>query len=202
MQIGIIYLRYLLGMAYIFASIVKIKGERFTTESGASADIDKAWHMFETLYQSGLWWQAIGVAQFLSGTLLATQRFARLGVVIYLPIAFNIFLITISYQFRGTPVITSMMLLAGLGLLIWDQRLTGTLFAKTHSTPKYLNHPTSIEQEPVWTWTGIILVILTVIHRLFFFQIIWWPLITFLFGLAALIFYFLKRHWLLRVQSQ
>ena len=34
LQIFIIYTRYLIGSAFVFASIVKIKGNRFTTDSG------------------------------------------------------------------------------------------------------------------------------------------------------------------------
>ncbi|MGB3468570.1 MAG: hypothetical protein WBA74_25020, partial [Cyclobacteriaceae bacterium] len=54
LQVCIIYTRYLVGGTFVFASIVKIKGQRFTGSSGAENSIDSAWHFFETLYQSGL----------------------------------------------------------------------------------------------------------------------------------------------------
>ena len=118
LQLGIIYTRYLVGGAFVFASLIKIKGQRFTQisdEGGHSVG-----HFFEMMYQSGLYWQFIGWAQLLAGLLLLTQRYALLGVLAYVSIMANIFVITVSYDFRGTPVITGLMLLAGLLLLAWD----------------------------------------------------------------------------------
>uniref|UniRef100_UPI0035CBD39B hypothetical protein n=1 Tax=uncultured Nostoc sp. TaxID=340711 RepID=UPI0035CBD39B len=119
-QLFTIYLRYLLGTAFVFASIVKIQGQRFTTNSGSGAPINESWHLFETLYQSGLYWQFIGWGQCLAGFLLMTQLFSTLGAVLFLPIMLNIFVITISYYFAATPIITFLMLLANIYLLIWD----------------------------------------------------------------------------------
>ena len=119
-QLFTIYLRYLLGAAFVFASIVKIQGQRFTTDSGSTAPINESWHLFETLYQSGLYWHFIGWGQCLAGFLLMTQFFATLGAVLFLPVMLNIFVITISYYFAATPIITGLMLLANIYLLIWD----------------------------------------------------------------------------------
>ncbi|MCC5613172.1 hypothetical protein LC612_42470 [Nostoc sp. CHAB 5834] len=119
-QLFTVYLRYLLGAAFVFASIVKIQGQRFTTSSGSNAPIDESWHLFETLYQSGLYWHFIGWGQCLAGFLLMTQFFSTLGAVLFLPIILNIFVITISYYFAATPIITFFMLLANIYLLIWD----------------------------------------------------------------------------------
>ena len=118
LQLGIIYTRYLVGGAFVFASLIKIKGHRFTQipdEGGHSIG-----HFFEMMYQSGLYWQFIGWAQLVAGLLLLTQRYALLGALAYLSIIANIFVITISYDFAGTSVITGLMLLAGLLLLAWD----------------------------------------------------------------------------------
>ena len=95
MQVFIIYLRYLIGFAFIFASLVKIQGLRFTAESGAENPIDSAFHFFETLYESGIYWRFLGLAQFVTGTLLVTQRFAKLGAILFLPIIANVFAIAI-----------------------------------------------------------------------------------------------------------
>ena len=85
-QVFTVYLRYLLGAAFVFASIVKIQGQRFTTYSGSDAPINQSWHLFETLYQSGLYWQFIGWGQCLAGLLLMTQILSILGAVLFLPI--------------------------------------------------------------------------------------------------------------------
>ncbi|WP_460583037.1 hypothetical protein [Hymenobacter arcticus] len=120
LRLAIVYTRYLLGGAFVFASIVKIKGLRFTRLSGAAEAIHSPMHFFETMYQSGFYWQFIGVAQCVVGLLLLTQRFATLGAVLLLPIMASIFVITVSYDFAGTPVITGLMLLANFMLLAWD----------------------------------------------------------------------------------
>jgi hypothetical protein len=119
LQLAVIYTRYLVGGAFVFASLIKIKGHRFTQISD-TADAHSVGHFFEMMYQSGLYWQFIGVAQCVAGLLLLTQRFALLGALAYVSIMANIFVITVSYDFRGTPVITGLMLLAGLLLLAWD----------------------------------------------------------------------------------
>lgn len=119
LQLAIIYTRYLVGGAFVFASLIKIKGHRFTQIDGTVAGHNPG-YFFEMMYQSGLYWQFLGWAQLTAGLLLLTQRYALLGALVYVPIIANIFVITISYDFAGTPVITGLMLLAGLLLLAWD----------------------------------------------------------------------------------
>jgi hypothetical protein len=103
----------------VFASLIKIKGHRFTqiADEGSGHSVG---HFFEMMYQSGLYWQFLGWAQLGAGLLLLTQRYALLGALAYVSIMANIFVITLSYDFAGTPVITGLMLLAGLLLLAWD----------------------------------------------------------------------------------
>lgn len=162
-QIFIVYLRYLIGFAFIFASIVKIQGLRFTSESGAESPIDSAWHFFETLYESGLYWRFLGLAQFTTGTLLLTQRFAKLGALLFLPIIANVFMITISYDFNGTSVITALMLISTLLLLYWDWDSLKILFNKTptNSTEKRLEH------DNIWIYLGFVFLIITVFSKFF-----------------------------------
>ena len=163
MQIFVVYLRYVIGFAFVFASLVKIQGLRFTTESGAENPINSAWHFFETLYESGVYWRFLGWAQLITGTLLLTQRYAKLGAVLFLPIITNVFVITISYDFRGTPIITGLMLLSTLFLLVWDWDSLKILINKTptHSTEKRL------EDDRAWVYLGIVFLIVTVLSRLF-----------------------------------
>lgn len=49
-----------------------------------------------------------------------TQRYAKLGALMFLPIIANIFVITVSYNFTGTYYITGLMLLANILLVLWD----------------------------------------------------------------------------------
>ncbi len=163
MQIFIIYLRYLIGFAFIFASLIKIQGLRFTAESGAENPIDSAWHFFETLYESGIYWRFLGFAQLITGALLVTQRFAKLGAILFLPVIANIFVITISYDFRGTPIITGLMLISTLFLLYWDWDSLKILFNKTptNSTKKRLEH------NSIWVYLGFVFLVITVLSKFF-----------------------------------
>jgi len=158
MQLFVIYLRYLIGFAFVFASLVKIQGLRFTAESGAENPINTAWHFFETLYESGIYWRFLGLAQFITGTLLLTQRFAKLGAILFLPIIANVFVITISYDFRGTSIITGLMLIATLFLLYWDWDALKILFNKTptNSIKKRLEHNT------IWIYLGFVFLVITI----------------------------------------
>lgn len=161
-QLFIIYTRYLIGFAFVFASIKKIQGMRFTTESGAENPINTAWHFFETLYQSGIYWKFLGIGQLIAGILLMTQRYAKLGAVAFFAIITNVFVITISYDFRGTPIITGLMLLANILLLIWDWDTLKVLFNKEPNFPSQ----NRLESEPIWIYIGVSFLILTIISTL------------------------------------
>ena len=162
-QIFIIHTRYLIGGAFIFASVVKIKGDRFTAESGASNPIDSAWHLFETLYQSGLYWKFIGISQLISGGLLMTQKYAKLGALFNFPIILNIFIITLSYYFAYTPVITGLMLLANLLLLFWDWNEIKIVF---NLTP-VIENKKKLENDIIWVIIGFLLFLFAICFRAF-----------------------------------
>ena len=190
-QLFIIYLRYLIGFSFIFASLVKIQGLRFTAESGAENPINSAWHFFETLYQSGIYWRFLGIAQFITGSLLITQKYAKLGAFLFLPIIANIFVITISYDFNGTPIITGLMLFSTILLLIWDWDSLKILFNKkpTNSDRKRL------ENDSIWVYLGISFIVITIITKLFLFNkhIIFAFLLMALIGLIGLVIGYKKR---------
>ncbi|CAM1343698.1 hypothetical protein [Tenacibaculum amylolyticum] len=157
-QLFIIYLRYLIGFAFVFASIVKIQGLRFTTESGAENPINSAWHFFETMYQSGIYWKFLGLSQLFAGLLLMTQHYAKLGALLFLPIIANVFVITISYDFRGTPIITGLMLLANLLLIAWDW---DTLKVLVNKKPQYPAKQ-RLENDTIWVVIGLLFFALTI----------------------------------------
>lgn len=188
-QLFTIYLRYLIGFAWVFASIVKIEGNRFTAFDGTDAPINSTGHMFETLYQSGIFWQFIGWAQLITGGLLLSQRFSLLGSVMGLPMASNIFVITISYSFGGTPYITGLMLLGNIFLLVWDwDKLKVLLEPETfrYTPPGY-----SMMYDKTWTFLGIFYFLATIILRKFFFEgkgIVLGALFFILIGLGMMIY--------------
>ncbi|MGI4759197.1 MAG: hypothetical protein ACRYF0_00725 [Janthinobacterium lividum] len=192
MQLFIVYLRYLIGAAFVFASLIKIKGHRFTTEDGTAAPLHSAWHFFETMYQSGLYWQFIGVAQLLAGLLLMTQRYARLGALLFLPIIANIFVITLSFDFGYTPVITGLMLLANLLLVWWEWPALRVLI---NQVPSALP-ATQLGPSSTWELTGLALFLFTFGYRALYdrYNILLWAGVCLLLGLLGLVVGLRRRH--------
>ena len=201
-QLFIVYTRYLIGGAFVFASIVKIMGKRFTAQSGAENPIDSAWHFFETLYASGLYWKFIGLVQLLAGLLLLTQRYAKLGALVNLPIIANIFVITLSYYFAYTPVITGLMLLANILLILWDWNQLKLLI----NLPPSESPNGSIEKDRLWMALGWVLFVQIVCCKLFANQesVLFWllsfPLVA-LMGLVVGIKRELKRRRLAAINT-
>lgn len=185
LQLLIIYTRYLIGAAFVFAAIVKVKGGRFTTLDGINEPINSAWHMFETLYQSGLWWKFLGLGQIIAGFLLMTQRYAKLGALLFLPIISNVFVITISYDFRGTPVITGLMLLANIMLVLWDWDEVKILLNKI----PVIEPKNRFENMRIWDITGLTLFLFTTVYRFSVtnYNIFFWIIICFVIGLTGLV---------------
>jgi len=164
-KLFVIYLRYLIGFAFVFASIVKIKGERFTS----IPTTEPVGYFFEALYQSGFYWNFLGWAQFISGALLMSQRFSTIGAMIFLPVILNVCLITNSIDFgSGTPVITTLMLLGTTFLLLWDYKKWTILFYYDHHIKLDLTHEPEdrLMTDPVWTITGVTFILLTVIVQI------------------------------------
>ena len=142
-------------------------------------------HIFEVLYQSELYWNFLGWGQFFAALLLMTQRYARLGALMFLPISANIFMITVSYGFTGTPYITGLMLLANIMLIAWDWDYFKVLF----------NIPsTNIERQRIWindrTWevVGFLLFAFTIGFRWIIqsFNVFAWGGICLVIALAGL----------------
>lgn len=196
-QLATIYLRYLIGFAFVFASFVKIKGERFTQ----IPPTEPIGYFFEAMYSTGFYWQFLGWGQFIAGALLMTQRFATVGAVVFFPIILNVFMITHAIDFgMGTPVITTLMLLGTVYLLLWDYKKYAILFKQDHLIELNLTTtiPNRFMTHPAWTITGSIFVGLTSLLWLFkwkgFFGM--WMMLMLAVGTAALIFMLIwrKRH--------
>jgi len=158
---------------------------RFTTESGASHPINSSWHFFETLYQSGLYWKFIGIAQLIAGLLLMTQKFSKLGVLLNLPIILNIFIITLSYYFAFTPVITGLILMANILLLFWEWNELKILV----NLKPLLDTGFRLEKDKLWQLIGLILFGFTFGYRLLFnrYNIVFWGIVCLTIGITGLI---------------
>lgn len=190
LQIFIIYTRYLIGGAFVFASLIKIKGNRFTFANGTDAPIHSALHFFETMYQSGLYWQFLGFGQLVAGFFLMTQRYSKLGAVAFYPIILNVFVIMISYNFGFTFIITGLMLLANTLLLLWDWNSLRIFL----NQPLILENPNRLENDTIWQWTGLILFVFTASYRIYTdnYNIAFWFGTCFLIGLSGFLFWIWK----------
>jgi hypothetical protein len=114
--------RILLALAFVPTALVKVQGLPFTVMPPETT----VGYFFDAMHRTGAYWRFIGWCQLLTGVLLLIPRTATLGAVMFLPIIANIFVITVSLHFQGTPVITGGMLLAAVFLLCWDyHRLKG-----------------------------------------------------------------------------
>lgn len=111
-----LFTRVLLAAGFLPTGMVKLLGQRFTL-IGPEHPIGA---FFEAMYQTGMFWRFLGLAQVVAAACLLVPRLAHLGAALFLPIMVNIFVITVGLDFRGTPFVTGPMLLAVLYLCAWD----------------------------------------------------------------------------------
>ncbi len=116
--------RILLAIGFIPPGVKKIVGEPFTL-LGPESQIG---YFFDALYKSGFYYEFIGWTQVTAAVLLVIPKTTTIGALIYLPIIINIFVVTVSMHFVGTPSITGLMLLGNIYLLVWDMHKLKTLF--------------------------------------------------------------------------
>lgn len=108
--------RILLALGFLPSGLTKVLGNRFTI-----LGIDNpVGFFFEAMYRTGFYWRFLGLCQLAAALLLLIPKTATIGALIYFPLILNIFVITVALEFRGTPIITGLMLLANIYLLCWD----------------------------------------------------------------------------------
>lgn len=160
-QLFTVYLRYLIGSAFVIAAIGmgKLSGGAYLLNSNSLpiCDLQPIQQFFRVMADSGLYWKFIGWTQIFAGVLLISQRFARVGALIFFGMILNIFVITVAYNFKGTPVITGLMLLAALYLLIWDANTLQYLFR----TPQKIDVSADndeLHKDKFWAILGLCLI--------------------------------------------
>jgi hypothetical protein len=160
LQLFTVYLRYLLGCAFMVAAFAMGKVNQFIdrgpdTMTSLENPIGLA---FASFIHSPVYWGFIGWSQIIAGALLVTQRFARAGVLIYLVIILNIFIITQSYGFAGTNVIAGLMLLAAIYLALWEGDVLQYLFIRPQAG-KLPGPCPAVERLGLWSITGMVMVL-------------------------------------------
>jgi hypothetical protein len=161
LQIFTVYLRYLIGAGFVIAAfgMGKFSGQQLLiSNAGASIEtLEPLQQFFRVMATSGLYWQFIGSTQVIGGGLLMTQRYAKLGAFIFFALILNIFIITISYSFKGTPVVTGLMLLATSFLLFWDLNSFQFLFRSPVKENLKPSSELAIAKHPFWMGVGILM---------------------------------------------
>jgi uncharacterized membrane protein YphA (DoxX/SURF4 family) len=115
-----------MGLTFIISGIRKLPGVKFTT-----LPIDNpVGFYFEAMHSTGFYWNFIGSFQILIGILIFFNRFVVISSLLMMPVVINIFLVSIALNMKGTPIITSAMILGNLLLLTWHIKNYKTLFIK------------------------------------------------------------------------
>jgi hypothetical protein len=158
LQIFTIFLRYLIGGGFVIAAfgMGKFSGqELLISHAGAPIEtLEPLQQFFRIMSTSGLYWQFIGFSQVIGGGLLMTQRFAKLGAVIFFALILNIFVITIAFNFKGTPMVTGLMLLATTFLILWDINSFQFIFRSPVKENLNPSLTLAVLDHPFWTGTG------------------------------------------------
>lgn len=193
-QIGIVYLRYLLGLSFILPAIYmnKLSGKPMFQHTDLNS-ASKLEQLFYIMSSSGLYWKFIGWYQVLTGVLLVTQRFAKLGALLFFAMIFNVFLLTLSFGFMGTPQITGLMMLASVLLIVWDADTFKYIIMDSPTEPSsFVVKKDTISKHYYWELLGLLLLIITVIlasNR----YIVLALFIPFFTGILALVPFFIKK---------
>lgn len=189
LQVFTIYLRYLIGISFVYAFIWKLGDHLLlyqTKDLGKEVQLNPAF-VFQSIMRIKSLWIAAAYAQLISGILLATQRFATLGAIIFFPVILCIFLITAYVGFNGTWEITFLMMLGTVYLLIWDiKKLLPIFFNEPDIVMDYSDTPQPFIHHWWWQLLGGILIVITFLNLLYANTFIW-LLLCLITGLAGLL---------------
>jgi hypothetical protein len=133
--------------------------------SSPAVSIDKLepiQQFFRVMATSGLYWNFIGWSQVIAGALLMTQRFAKLGAAIFFGLILNIFIITISYNFKGTPFVTGLMLFATAYLILWDFH-SFQFMLRTPKPQHVVIHESGIIDKSYWAIVGTLMFVTIIV---------------------------------------
>jgi uncharacterized membrane protein YphA (DoxX/SURF4 family) len=111
-----VFNRIMLAMGFLPSGFVKINGEHFTALTGCHP----MGRYLDAFYQTGYYYNFVGVMQMTAAILLLIPRTATLGAILYFPIIFNICILSLAVRFEGSFVTSPLMVLANLFLLCWD----------------------------------------------------------------------------------
>jgi uncharacterized membrane protein YphA (DoxX/SURF4 family) len=117
MHLVIVNLRILIGFAFVPAGLKKVLRQPFT-----DPDNHGPFHDFLHAFQAtGFFYQFVGIVQLTAAALLFSQRWARAGALLVLPVITAITVFCWSTGVYPTATVATLMLLGVAALLIWDR---------------------------------------------------------------------------------
>lgn len=193
LQVFTVYVRYLIGAAFVISTFTLNKWGLLETDSYDLIEIPMdelapLQQYFRLLSTSGLYWKFIAVSQALFGTLLMTQRLARLGAIMFWGIVVNIFMVNLSFGFSATPVITGLMLVAATYLLVWD---AAALMPLVSNPGSYTHQPLPVADHRYWVVLGVVMLLSIVAVGLVFPSYLYLLGIPFAEGLVGFVMFWL-----------
>ncbi len=143
------FTRFALAAGFFPAGYVKIMGERFTDLHNNQP----MGHYLEALHHTGYYYTFIGYAQIVAALLLLIPRTVVLGTLLYLPIIFNILVLSLAVRFEGSLLTAPLMVIACLYLLCWNyDRIKFILPFDIPPRP----HQAQSNQFPIWFFTCVL----------------------------------------------
>lgn len=110
----------------------------------------------------GLYARFIAYCQVIVGWLLLTQRFATLGAIMLFPLLLNIFMVTVSLEWRGTPYVNFFLLILNGILLAYDfDKLKFILTDDTSELKPIGIHRPNRKSDALW-FGGLALILISI----------------------------------------
>ena len=109
----------------------------------------------------------IAYAQIVVGLLLLSQRFATLGAIMLFPLVLNIFMVTVSMNWKGTPYVLAFLLVLNVILLTADyhklKHILNERVQPLKDLPLKRLYP---RKDLIWGIGMVLIVVATLVHPL------------------------------------
>lgn len=117
LHLAIVNLRILIGFAFVPAGLKKVLRQPFT-----DPDNHGRFHDFlHAFHATGFFYQFVGLVQLTAALLLFSQRWARAGALLVLPVITAITVFCWSTGVYPTATVATLMLLGVAAILVWDR---------------------------------------------------------------------------------
>lgn len=152
-NLAVIGIRILLGFIFFTAGMGKLTQGHYFPLTMFPMSLSK---ILEP-YGLGLWGEFVAWSQVLIGFLLMSQRFATVGAIMSLPLILNIFVVTVSLGFVGTPYLNGFLIFLNLSLLAADYHKLKFLFMEDASEFRHIRLRRNFWQVDVVWFAGLLL---------------------------------------------